>query len=168
MSEIRLEARVRESYFLPFVNCCGGIEFIKTAWKPIPDGRLGEVQSYSEWLEWREVELVEETIVPAPTAELSLTAGAQEIVDLYGLDVAAVDGPGCLIPNDKGNVTKEIALKAAEALAGSLGATLDALAAAHELEVDLAELVGNGSGPDGLLTDDDVRAAYGLLPDVEA
>lgn len=49
-----LEARVRDAYRLPSVTAFGGWEYVKGAWRPVPDEQAGSAGAHS-FLEVREV-----------------------------------------------------------------------------------------------------------------
>ena len=49
-----LEARVREEYRWDRVNACGGVEFVKSEWRPVPPGMEEAARVYKSLLEIRE------------------------------------------------------------------------------------------------------------------
>ena len=161
----RYEARVKSSCKLPSVTACGGAQFNKASWSPVPFGREGEL--YKDMLDVREIQFVDEPAAKAAAPDIKILDTAKEMIELYGLDPEARSGPGALVPNEKGSITKAAAMDAAKTLADSLGCDLEALRAATKYEVDLVDLAIEGTGEDGLVTAGDVKDAVGFIGGVD-
>lgn len=59
----KLEARVKQDYFLAHISAFSGLEFVKSEWRPVPAGLEDQARNH-ELLEVREVK----TKTPAPEA----------------------------------------------------------------------------------------------------
>lgn len=64
-----LEARVRDAYRLPSVTAFGGREYVKVAWRPVPDEQAGSAGAHS-FLEVREVGGGTVSQEPSPVADV--------------------------------------------------------------------------------------------------
>lgn len=85
-----LEARVREEYRWDRVNACGGVEFVKTEWRPVPLGAEKAARLYKALLEIR-VKGAEPEVEPDQIAEVEARKAAS-IADVLVGNVKTVLG----------------------------------------------------------------------------
>lgn len=154
---IKKEARVKKAFRLDVARACAGTVFTKKNWTTLRADQEDEAERTS-FLDVREVTNVpkkKEGTKPQ-TDGVVISAGAQKVIVMYGLDPEQREGAGALVPNEEGKINKPEADVAAKAFANEHMFDLDALALAVEFEIPIENLKGKGTGDDGWIIEADV------------
>lgn len=87
-----MEARVKQKVRWPVVQALCAREYVKSEWRPVPDGLEAEAEQ-NEYLETRDVTEIEDgggdDVPPADASPQAV-----KLADEYGIDLSEVKGTG--------------------------------------------------------------------------